>query len=387
MTSLASSVINSLSAVPYSNGLREMPAIFWMHVLADALICLSYYSIGLALYYFVRKRSDIPLYRLGVLFSILLFIGGTIHLLSVWTIWQADYRLDALMKMLSALVPSVTAVMLWPMIFHALRKPSHSTAQLHSMIRQLEHEVAERKRTEEALQKSREQLRLLATYQEQVKEDERKRIAREIHDELGQNLMALRIDVSLLQVRTSQSHPLLNDKVRSALQQIDASIKAVRAIINNLRPSVLDLGLSAAIEWQVNEFERRTGISCKLAIEGEQADADLDDKRATALFRILQESLANVARHAQASLVHVSLQRHDQRFRMEIADNGVGLFPGCRRKPNSFGLLGIGERIAALAGEFIVDSIPGKGTVLRISIPVEEAGREASLPSTHYVSG
>jgi signal transduction histidine kinase len=382
----ATSLINNQAFIPYGNGFQGVPSILWLHAISNALIFLSCYSLSLALLYLVRKRPGTRFYRLIVLFSILIFIGGTIHLLSIWTIWQPDYRLDAMMKILTALVLSVTAVMLWPMIFRAISKPSRTTAQLHSTIDQLEHEVAERRRAEEALQKSKEQLRLLAAYQEQVKEDERKRIAREIHDELGQNLMALRIDVSILQARTSDSHPILNERVRSALTHIDASIKAVRNIINNLRPSVLDLGLPAAIEWQVNEFERRTGIACELAIEGDQVDANLDDHRATALFRILQESLTNVARHAQASLVQIKLHRNGAKFCMKIADNGVGLFPGCRRKPNSFGLLGIGERITALAGEFTVDSIPGNGTVLEISIPVEEAVSDAAASSTHYVA-
>jgi signal transduction histidine kinase len=241
------------------------------------------------------------------------------------------------------------------------------------MIRQLEHEIAERSNAEQELQKSRELLRQLAAYQEQVKEDERKRIAREIHDELGQNLMALRIDVSLLQARTGDTHPKLNEKARYMLGHIDMSIKAVKSIINNLRPSVLDLGLHAAIEWQVKEFERRTGICCELIMDDGNAEPILDDHRATALFRILQESLTNVARHAQATLVNVEVRREGDKYLMKIADNGVGIFPGCRRKPNSFGLIGIGERVGMLKGEFSVDSIPGQGTVLTIRVPAELA--------------
>jgi signal transduction histidine kinase len=211
----------------------------------------------------------------------------------------------------------------------------------------------------------------LVAYQERVKEDERKRIAREIHDELGQNLMALRIDVSVLQARIAESTPALNERVRIALKHIDTSIKAVRIIINNLRPSVLDLGLHAAIEWQVNEFERRTGIACSLKMDEEQSSFDLDDNRATALFRILQESLTNVARHAQASQVEIDVGRQEDRFCMTISDNGVGLYPGCRRKPNSFGLLGIGERVSTLGGEFKVESDEGQGTVVRVTIPTD----------------
>ncbi|MDO9216183.1 MAG: sensor histidine kinase, partial [Lacisediminimonas sp.] len=242
-------------------------------------------------------------------------------------------------------------------------------------VAQLEHEVIERKRAEQELQKSRELLRQLSAYQEQVKEDERKRIAREIHDELGQNLMALRIDISMVEARTACSHPLLNQKSRQVLRHIDNSIKSVRSIINNLRPAVLDLGLHAALEWQVDQFERRTGISCDLLVEGDDARCELDDQRATALFRVLQESLTNVARHAQANLVTIMLRRQGASISMTIADNGVGIYPGCRRKPNSFGLLGIGERISSLGGSFTVDSVPGEGTVLTVTVPVRSGTR------------
>lgn len=228
-------------------------------------------------------------------------------------------------------------------------------------------DISERKKVEEALQHSRQMLRHLISYQERVREDERKRIAREIHDDLGQNLLALRIDVSMLHTRTGTAHPKLNERVGIALSHIDATMKAVRAAINNLRPTVLDLGLNAAIEWQVQDFQRRSGIACELAMED---DFRLDDNRATALFRILQESLNNVIRHAQASHVQIDLYRDDEKLLMTIADNGVGLYPDCRRKANSFGLVGIQERINALGGELEIDSGPDKGTTLIVSLPL-----------------
>lgn len=228
-------------------------------------------------------------------------------------------------------------------------------------------DISERKYIEESLEQSREMLRHLVSYQEQVREDERKRIAREIHDDLGQNLLALRIDVAMLAARTAGTHPRLNEKVKDALGHIDATMKAVRAAINNLRPTVLDLGLTAAIEWQVSEFQRRNGISCMLDIK--EKDFRLDDNRATALFRILQESLNNVLRHAQASRVDIELRMDGGHAHMTVADNGVGIFPGCRRKSNAFGLIGIEERVNALGGQLHIDSDPAHGTTLVVSIP------------------
>jgi PAS domain S-box-containing protein len=228
-------------------------------------------------------------------------------------------------------------------------------------------DISERKKVEEALRHSRQMLRHLVSYQERVREDERKRIAREIHDDLGQNLLALRIDVSMLHARTGKSHPKLNERVSIALNHIDATMKAVRAAINNLRPTVLDLGLNAAIEWQVADFQRRSGIFCELVME---EDVTLDDDRATALFRILQESLNNVIRHAQATRVRVDVFADKDRIVMTIADNGIGLYPECRRKANSFGLVGIQERINALGGELEIDTDRQKGTMLIVSLPL-----------------
>lgn len=229
-------------------------------------------------------------------------------------------------------------------------------------------DITERKQNVEALQRSQELLRELTAYQDRVKEEERKRIAREIHDELGQTLLALRIDVSMLEARTGETHPKLNQKVRAALNHLDATVKTIRTIINNLRPAALDLGLTAAIEWQVAEFRRRTGIACDLYMS--EKEFSVDDTRATSLFRILQESLTNVIRHAKATHVVIELFQDDSRLVMQISDNGVGIYPEDRKAPHSFGLVGVEERIHALGGEFVITSAPGKGTTLTIHIPL-----------------
>ena len=250
--------------------------------------------------------------------------------------------------------------------------------------------INERKQAEEALRQSQEELRQLASYQERIKEDERKRIAREIHDELGQNLLALRIDIAMLHARTGSTHPKLNKRVHGVLEQIDNTMKAMRAIINNLRPTVLDLGLNAAIEWQVKEFQRRTGIACELVMD--EAELVVDDNRATALFRILQESLNNVFRHARATRTRIEVVKQGSQVIMRVSDDGVGIFPGCRRKANSFGLVGIKERISTLGGEFTVDTAQNKGTSLTVSIPLDSVGEAAGsqlpkLPANAEVAG
>lgn len=356
---------------PYGGGADTDAYLSSAAVVSVVLIAASFYSISAALIYFIRHRRGMqPMWRVAI-FAVLALAVGTAYLVSLRMPQYPLHWFDAAVKFLTALISIAAMLFLWRAVISAPGATPKNTKQLHDVIRQLEHEVNERRRAEQALHSSQEMLHQLVAYQERVKEDERKRIAREIHDELGQNLMALRIDVSVLQARVADVQPALNEKIRIALGHIDTSIKAVRTIINNLRPSVLDLGLHAAIEWQVNEFERRTGIACALTMDNEKSGLGLEDNRATALFRILQESLTNVARHAQASRVEIDLRRHADLFYMKISDNGVGIFPGCRRKPNSFGLLGIGERVSTLGGDFAVESDPGGGTVLKVTIPVD----------------
>jgi signal transduction histidine kinase len=228
--------------------------------------------------------------------------------------------------------------------------------------------TSELRESQARLQLSHQKLRRLADHAYQIKEMERKRIAREIHDDLGQSLLALRIEAELLAGRTQGTHSHLNTRARSTLQQIDTTIRSVRQIINDLRPTVLDLGLSAAVEWQVNQFQRRTGIQCD--IRDDHGEIALPDHCATAFFRILQESLTNIVRHANATRVKVELRLNGDWLSLTVTDNGCGLPPGGRSKYGSFGLVGIEERIVILGGTCTVFSEPGGGTTVMVSAPV-----------------
>lgn len=231
----------------------------------------------------------------------------------------------------------------------------------------------ELRESQDRLEVSHRKLRGLAAHADHIKEEERKRIAREIHDDLGQNLLALRIEADQLCSRTAVRHPRLHARARQTMEQIDATIKSVRQIINDLRPNVLDLGLSAAVEWLIADFRRHTGIACNL-LEGNH-DVTVDDHCATAFFRILQESLSNVRRHACATSVQVELKCVDGTLSMTVADNGAGMPPGGREKSNSFGLVGIEERIKILGGNFLVHSEPGAGTVISVAVVLKPAER------------
>jgi PAS domain S-box-containing protein len=240
--------------------------------------------------------------------------------------------------------------------------------------------ITERKVMERALRESHEQLRLLAKHLETAKEDERARISRDIHDELGQNLLALRIDISMLSARTEHSHPHLHRRVAAVLANVDQTIRSVRNIMNQLRPLVLDLGLQAALEWQAGDFKARSAVACHLRLQEEAIACCIGSDIEIVVFRIVQEALSNVMRHARARQVEIALTVAAGLVRLTIADDGVGIAPQQRRKNQCFGLLGMAERIGALGGQFEVEKFcKGSGCSLVIQIPIERACKAPQL--------
>ncbi len=233
--------------------------------------------------------------------------------------------------------------------------------------------ITSAKQKEQELLESRELMRNLARHQVGVREEERSRIARDVHDELGQKLTALQLEASILSARYHDDPPELSQKLHAMLALIDATMDSVRAIAADLRPPVLDLGLAPAIEWQVQEFRRRTGIACELALGDD--DIELDAERATAVFRMLQEALTNVARHARATQVEIVLRVWEGTLQLTVEDNGVGMPAQRPRGKKSFGLLGLRERALMLGGEVDIDSRPGR-TIVRITLPVAGATLE-----------
>jgi PAS domain S-box-containing protein len=240
------------------------------------------------------------------------------------------------------------------------------------------HDVTERKRAEEQTIQSREQLRALAGRIHQVREEESTRIAREIHDELGQVLTGLRWDLSRVgkQVggiehidESSQFEETIKDMIRT----LDATIQRVREISSQLRPAILDdLGLVGAIEWQTQKFQTQTGIHCEINRFGiEDEDVNLDSLRSTAAFRIFQEILANVRWHAEASRVWIDLRKENGGFGFEVRDNGKGMIFENSKPLGSLGILGMRERALVFGGTVSIQSDLGKGTCVRVVIPGE----------------
>jgi PAS domain S-box-containing protein len=226
-------------------------------------------------------------------------------------------------------------------------------------------DISERKRAEEELRDSREQLRMLALEQQTIRESERTRIAREVHDVLGQALTALRMDVSWLERSRPESAA---ERLNDMKTLIDETIHAVRRISTELRPGVLDdLGLGAAIEWQASEFEKRTRILCRTSIDFPLEDFPTD--RATAVFRIFQEILTNIARHADASRVFISLALTEDSVVLRVRDDGRGVKTEDVEASHSLGVLGMRERAAAVGGSVSIRGKVGVGTEVVVTVP------------------
>ncbi len=234
--------------------------------------------------------------------------------------------------------------------------------------------ITSSKQEQEEVVRSRARLAELTEHIEQVKEQERTRIAREIHDDLGGNLTAIKMALSMMAARLPGDQPQLLDKANYLDDLVDRTIEAVHRISLDLRPTMLDLGIVAALEWQAREFEKQMGIACTFRGPGE--DIVLDDDHTAALFRIFQEALTNIAKHAGATRVMVSLRREGDQLTLTICDNGRGIAAADRLKPHSFGLRGMSERAKALGGTLALSAAPGGGTMVAIQIRLANAAVE-----------
>ena len=231
------------------------------------------------------------------------------------------------------------------------------------------HDVTEKVHTEEELKQSQENLRRLAAHVETVREEERTQIAREVHDELGQALTALKMDTRWIENTFGASSAPLKVKTITMQKLIDATVKSVQRISSELRPGMLDdLGLGAAIEWQTEEFEERTDIQCLLRIEPEEIE--LEKKVATTVFRVFQETLTNIARHAKASVVHISLLKRSDQLTLTVRDNGRGIVENEINDPKSIGLMGIRERVRSHNGTVDIIGRRDVGTAVIVKIPI-----------------
>lgn len=241
---------------------------------------------------------------------------------------------------------------------------------LHEANTNLEKEVEERKQAEIKITESGNKLRRLTNQLQSIREEEKTRIAREVHDELGQTLTALKMELACLAHDVNKSSNGVPQRIQSMTQLIDSTIEAVQRIATELRPQILDvLGLSEAIRWETREFEKRTGIDCEINVSPEKIV--LERNLSTTLYRIYQEAMTNVARHSNARHVTINLQESNNEIVLEIIDDGRGIQKQEIFNSQSLGLLGLQERARALDGDTIIEGSPTSGTTVRAVIPVK----------------
>lgn len=238
----------------------------------------------------------------------------------------------------------------------------------------LANDVTEKYIAEEKLRESYDSIRKLTEHLQKIREEERTHIAREIHDELGQQLTVLKMDISWLNKRIDPGDNGLKEKVGELLSMVDTTVKTVRRISSELRPSLIDdLGLIPAMEWHLEEFEKRSGI--RASFTRPQTDQPLSDEIKISLFRIFQESLTNVARHAKAKEVNINLEHKDKKIILTIADDGSG-FDEADGSKKTLGILGMKERTLMLGGEYSITGVRGKGTTVHVSVPLSGSDKK-----------
>jgi signal transduction histidine kinase len=232
--------------------------------------------------------------------------------------------------------------------------------------------ITERRQAESSLKQSSEQLRELSRHLQKVREEERLRIAREIHDELGQQLTGLKMDVAWLMRKTVQDDPVIKDKFDEALSLVDKAVQSIRRISTELRPSVIDdLGLNAALEWQVEEIGRRMDV--EIEYKNSFNDSNIHPDISIGIFRIMQESLTNIVKHAAAHKININISQAGNAIRLIVEDDGIGFDTNAKQDQLTFGLIGIKERTSMLQGECAIYSEPNTGTRVEVSIPLDKS--------------
>lgn len=262
-------------------------------------------------------------------------------------------------------VIAVGAVLLAGIALLMLWRQRRLRAALSAMDAALARERSRSELADQALADTRAQVCRLNTSQQSLRDAERRRIARDLHDDMGQHLLAMTFDVAKL----AQQHAALAQPLALVEARLQTATRSLRTIVRDLRPEQLESGLQGAVQQQVEQFSRLSGIPCRLEAEGEAFSAPTDERLDAAVYRILQESLSNIARHAQASEVCIGLCRVAGSLSLTVRDNGIGLpDPPARR---GCGLRGIAQRVAEAGGRFDISSEPGHGTALTMSFPIQ----------------
>lgn len=231
-------------------------------------------------------------------------------------------------------------------------------------------DIKGRKEAQDEQKNSYESIRNLNTHMQLAREDERATLAREIHDQLGQRLTGFKMEIDYILRKSQNLESFVNEKLRNVINQIDRTIGTVRNISRNLRPGILDdFGLLAALEWQADEFTKTSGVPVFFQYMGEEKNTD--NQKVTAIFRVYQESLTNIMRHAKCTHVNVMVNFGTEIITLEVADNGQGFDPEMLKNQKSLGVFGMKERIESIGGKFEIESTKGKGTKVILEMPLK----------------
>lgn len=328
----------------------------WLYIISDILIWSAYFTIPFIIIKYITKRHDAKFVKLYFLFAAFILACGSTHFFDALTFWIPLYRVNALVRF-------ITGILSWLTVFN-LTKVLPEAFALKSQ-KQMEDEIEQR---HQQIMEVNKQLRELSSHLQNIREEERIQIARDIHDELGQQLTGLKMDVHWLGNRIETKDVNIKQKVVDIIELIDETVKSVRRIASNLRPSMLDdLGLIATLEWHSEDVKKRTGIDVNFtsSIDG----IYIPVATATEIFRIYQEIITNAVRHANASQIISSLQFKDDQLILQVADNGRGMNLEKIETGKTLGLMGIKERTYGLGGRYEFKSEPGKGTEIKITIP------------------
>ncbi len=341
--------------MPHGHCYLWRPELVWLHALSDGLIAVSYYFIPLALMYFVRKRKDLPFHWIFIMFGIFILGCGTTHLMEIWTLWHGTYRLAGVLKAITALASVATAVAFVPLIPRAMALPS--PAQLQTANADLEVKS--------------QQIQALSAYHVTRLEEERRHISREVHDEAGQALIAIKLGLQVLAMRLPEDRPELRDELDNMRKLVNKSVGQLKELGRRLRPPTLDeLGLDRAIEQLGTDHQERTGMTVHMDLDS--ALPRLPEAAEIAVYRIAQEGLTNAVKHSEATQVWIRLQAAAKGVEFSLRDDGLGFDPEVAH--GGLGLLGMQERAAMLKAELKITGTPGEGTTVSVLVPFQGRG-------------
>jgi signal transduction histidine kinase len=394
-------LFSSSGFMPHGYCYMWRPGLLWLHVVSDALIALAYFSIPFTLIYFIRKRRDVPFNWIFVCFGVFILACGATHAMEVWTLWHATYWLSGGVKLITALASVPTAVLLIRLVPQALALPSpealrleivertraqealdeaknelelrvhERTTELHKANLELHVEIAHRQQAQKELRRSKEELQSLAGRLIAVQEDERKRVARDLHDDFLQRLALHCVELGFLRQSLPAGSEMANQlgRLRS---NADGLAVEVRQIAHDLHHPQLALGLQHGVTSFCREFSEQHGFAVELTHEGDLKQ--FPEAVSIVLFRVLQEALGNAAKHSGADRVTVFLSAEGDRALLRVTDLGRGFETGGVQSDRGLGLISMRERLRIVGGTMSVTSSPGQGTDIKAVIPVPMSG-------------